>query len=43
MKEKDIRWVQRFSNYQKALRRLDEAIEKINYMQASGDLERGEE
>ena len=30
MKEKDIRWVQRFSNYQKALRRLDEAIEIVS-------------
>lgn len=28
---------------QQAIVYLDEAIEKINYMQASGDLERGEE
>lgn len=30
MTEKDIRWVQRFSNYRKALRRLDEAIEIVS-------------
>ena len=30
MAEKDIRWVQRFSNYRKALRRLDEAIEIVS-------------
>lgn len=27
---KDIRWIQRFSNYQKALRKLNIAIERIN-------------
>lgn len=27
MTEKDIRWVQRFSNYQKALRQLEEAVD----------------
>lgn len=27
---KDIRWIQRFSNYQKALRKLNTAVERIN-------------
>jgi len=38
MKDKDVRWVQRFTNYQKALkqlqRMLDQAIGKFNYEQA---------
>jgi len=30
MSEKDIRWEQRFSNYQKALKRISEVVDKSN-------------
>jgi hypothetical protein len=30
MTDKDIRWEQRFSNYNKALKKLKEAVDKID-------------
>ncbi|MDI6731106.1 MAG: nucleotidyltransferase substrate binding protein [Candidatus Margulisbacteria bacterium] len=38
MKDKDIRWAQRFSNYQKALKRLSKFIEKgkLNELEEQG-------
>ncbi len=39
MKEKDIRWLQRFNNYSKALKRLEEAISTIKANSESPNLD----
>ena len=40
MEEKDIRWVQRFSNYRKALVQLGKAVEIVSSLKNRGDIDK---
>ena len=40
MEEKDIRWVQRFSNYRKALLQLGKAVAIVSAQKSRGDADK---
>ena len=37
MEDKDIRWIQRFSNYRKALLQLGKAVDIVSALKSRGD------
>ena len=43
MKNQDIRWLQRFSNYKKALRKLEDSVDYVTNHITKESLDTGEE